>query len=397
MVLTRPVADRDRGEAEALFREARRRRRNRRLAWLGGILLILGAPIGGYFAFGGTAKLHRITSTTPTSPKAKGSTAQLASPAHPYGLAVGPNGTLYILDTGREQILHRSPSGTFEAFAGDGKRGFAGDGGPATNASIDISTNSGIVVGSDGAVYFSDSDNDRVREVSPDGIITTVAGGGTTPLSTNDVPALEASFGTNDPAGLALGPDGDLYIGAGAVYRLSSDGILQWVVGEPGSVPPPRNWGGVYSNPAIEQDFSPAVRLAFDGDGDLLVAGGGGFGLYERTASGALLFIENFRGDGTWGSLAQSPNGDVVLCARDGLSTFEPSGTMTPISVNLDAPLGRMSGTKLPNAFICGDGAAVAPDGTIYVDTNTGNAFTSVNAIVAVSRTTGSTAAVWKS
>jgi hypothetical protein len=62
-----------------------------------------------------------------------------------------------------------------------------------------------------------------------------------------------------------------------------------------------------------------------------LVAGGGGYGLYEKAASGALVFVENFRGDGSWGTLAESPDGDVILSARNGVSVFDPSGTIGSI------------------------------------------------------------------
>ena len=329
----------------------------------------------------------------------------LASPEHPYGLTVAPNGALYVLDTGRDQILRRLPSGRFQVFAGNGRSGFSGDGGPATHASIEIQASSGIAMASDGAVYFSDSGNDRVREIARNGIITTVAGGGTVALSSTVGPALTSTFGQNAPAGLAIGPDGDLYIGAGSVYRLTPEGTLQWVVGEPENISPPAGWGGIYSNPAIEQDFFPAIRLAFDGQGDLLVAGGGGYGLYEKTTSGALVFVENFRGDGYWGSLAESANGSVVLCARNGLSMFEPSGAITSISADLSTPLGLMTGpgsrtpkgSVLSNQFIGGDGVAVAPDGTIYADTNTGNTFNSVNAVIVVAPDGGSTRALWRS
>jgi hypothetical protein len=222
--------------------------------------------------------------------------------------------------------------------------------------------------------------------------------GGATAPYLSDSPALSVALvGQYTPAGLAIGPNGELYIGAGAVYRLSGAGNLQWVVGVPGTIPAPADWGGVYSNPAIQQDFFPAIRVAFDGEGDLLVAGGGGFGLYEQSSSGQLLFVENFRGDGFWGSLAPSPNGDVVLCARDGLSTFTSSGAITPVATDLDAPLGAMVGTTLSNTLICGDGAAVARDGLIYVDTNSGNTFTTVNAIVEVPVNGAPPSAVWRS
>jgi hypothetical protein len=177
------------------------------------------------------------------------------------------------------------------------------------------------------------------------------------------------------------------------------------VVGQPENTPTPAGWGGVYSNPAVQQDFYPATRLAFDGKGDLLVAGGGGFGLYEKTTSGALEFVENFRGDGTWGSLAESPSGNVVLSARDGLSVLAASGTINAIAADLNAPLGPMTGrgsrtpagTLLSNIFIGGDGIAAGPDGQIYLDTNMGNTFTSINAIIAVAPNGDSTKTLWKS
>lgn len=401
-----PPMSAETAEAEALFREARRRRRIRRLVWLGATLIVLGAVLGGYFAAtSGKAPRRSSPSTTRSSSKRANRAVTLLSPVHPYGLAVAPDGTLFVLDTGRDQILRRLPSGRFQVFAGNGGSGFSGDGGPATRAHIAIQQNSGIFVASDGSVYFSDSGNGRVREVAPNGIITTVAGGGTVPLSSTAVPALEATFGQNAPAGLAIGPDGELYIGAGSVYRLTAEGNLQWVVGEPENTPPPAGWGGVYSNPAIEQDFFPAIRLAFDGKGDLLVAGGGGYGLYEKTTSGALVFVENFRGDGYWGSLAESANGDVILSSRNGLSVFDPSGTIRSMSADLNTPLGRMTGpgsktptgSVLSNDFIGGDGVAVAPSGRIYLDTNTGNTFTSVSAIIVVAPTGESTSALWKS
>ena len=110
-------------------------------------------------------------------------------------------------------------------------------------------------------------------EVLPTGIIETVAGGGSVSLETKSVAVLSAKFDAPwGLFGLAIGPNGQLYIGANGVYRLGRDGLLHWVVGE--AIKPPKGWGGVFTNPAIQSDFVPAVRLAFDGKGDLLVAGG---------------------------------------------------------------------------------------------------------------------------
>jgi hypothetical protein len=127
-----------------------------------------------------------------------------------------------------------------------------------------------------------------------------------------------------------------------------------------------------------------------------LVAGGGGWGLYEQTNTGTQRFVENFRGDGFWGSLAPAPDGSVVLASDSGLARFEPSGTIQSIPAqSLSAALDA-SRAKSRNLFIGGDGVAAAPGGTMYVDTNTGNTFTSVTAIIAVSPN-GKVRTVWSS
>jgi hypothetical protein len=317
-------------------------------------------------------------------------------PVHPYALATAPDGDLYIIDVGRDQVLRLAASERFEVVAGDGKVGFSGDSGPAVDAELSVESQSGIVVGNTGGVYFSDSGNGRVREIEPNGTIRTVAGGGDNPLGTRPVPAPAADIGPGNLYGLTIGPAGELYLGTqNGVYRLSR-GVLSWVVGLPYTrAKVPANWGGVYSNPAIESDFMPAARLAFDGTGDLLVAGGGGFGLYVMSARGHLRFLEIFRGDGSWGSLATGPGGTVEVASRAGLARFSPNGRVVPLPVDPSSALGQ-GPYGHPNIFIGGDGLAVGRGNRLYVDTNTGNTFTSVSAILEVVPT-GRVIALWRS
>lgn len=314
------------------------------------------------------------------------------TPKRPYAMTVGPTGTLYIVDPGRDQILRWSEEGGFGVVAGSGMKGFSGDGGPAIDATLRLNYQAGIAVASNGTVYFADAGNGRVREVLPSGIIRTVAGGGTAQLGLGSVPALRATFGGPwSVFGLAIGPGGRLYIGCmSGVYKLTKDGMLRWVVG---SNAPRLNKGykGVYADPAGQADFVHAAKLAFDGEGDLFVAGGGGFGLYERAVTGRLRFIEIFRGDGYWGSLAEASEGSVVLAARLGLTRIQPSGHIVSVPASrLSAALGGH------NTFIVGDGVATAPNGDIYLDTNPDNAFTLVAAIVRVSPR-GHVTLVWRS
>ena len=97
--------------------------------------------------------------------------------SNPRGLAVGPDGTLYIADTGHHRIRKVDTNGIITTIAGlTGQPGFLGDGGPASSAKLNSPY--GLALGPDGSLYIADTFNYRVRRVGPDGIITTVAGTG---------------------------------------------------------------------------------------------------------------------------------------------------------------------------------------------------------------------------
>jgi hypothetical protein len=378
-------------DAEALIKEARERQRKRRL--LIAFVVIIALAVGGVSYAVVSRRGARARTTGASSPKTTVSPAESGSfvmPKTPTALAVAPNGELLVVDSGRDQILRYLPSGKFQVVAGDGKSGFSGDGGLASRAKIDGPT--AIAVAKDGTIYFADGGNGRVREILPDGIIETIAGGGTVPLGMKPVAALSASFGSPSSLfGLAIGPDGELYIGTSAVYHLSSNGMLDWVVGS-GARDLNKGFNGFMLNPAFQADFAQAGPLGFDGRGDLLVAGGYGFGLYERTASGKLRFLMNFRGPGaSRASLAAAPDGSVVLTGRTiGLARFQPSGSVTPIAAH-----GLWTVLGPNNAFITGNGVAVAPNGDIYLDVDAG--FMSSVSAIAELRPNGEVVRLWKS
>ena len=193
-----------------------------------------------------SARAHTTRTLSPTKTVSAAQSGPIVIPKAPHSLTVAPNGDLLVVDSGRDQILRYLPSGKFQVVAGTGKRGFSGDGGPAIDAELHLDNQAGIAVARNGTVYFADDGNGRVRVVLPDGLIKTVAGGGTISLGTRSVPALRASFGGPFSLfGLGIGPNGQLYIGTNGVYRLSPDGVLDWVVGK--LVPPkdlPKGWGG---------------------------------------------------------------------------------------------------------------------------------------------------------
>ncbi len=106
-----------------------------------------------------------------------GGPATEASLRQVRGLAIGPDGSLYIADPYSNKVRRVAPDGTISTVAGTGVRGYSGDGGPATEANLYYPW--GIDVAADGSLYIADRNNNRIRRVDPDGIITTVAGNGT--------------------------------------------------------------------------------------------------------------------------------------------------------------------------------------------------------------------------
>jgi hypothetical protein len=155
-----------------------------------------------------------------------------------YGVAVDDSGNLFVNVGGvPSQIRKVSANGKITTVAGNGTSGFSGDGGPATSAQLfEVD---GVAVDKAGNVFITDSGNGRIREVDTAGIITTIAGHGSTGpgagcqnLFTTGCPATNLKFGPSD---VALDSSGNLYTAGfikGLVYKVS---------GLAGSGPPPPN------------------------------------------------------------------------------------------------------------------------------------------------------------
>ena len=107
-----------------------------------------------------------------------------------------------------------TPRGTITTIAGTGAAGFSGDGGQGSNAQLDTPT--GVAVDTDGHVFISDTSNRRVRMISPDGTITTVAGNGGAGGGGDGGPATEAGV---EPTDVAVDGEGSLYI-AESAFRI---------------------------------------------------------------------------------------------------------------------------------------------------------------------------------
>jgi sugar lactone lactonase YvrE len=131
--------------------------------------------------------------------------AQLASPG---GVALDGAGNLYIADTRNHRVRKVTPDGIISTIAGSSPGRFSGDGGPAIDAQLSFPAD--VAVDSAGNVYIADSGNNRIRKVSPDGIITTIAGNGIQGYSGDGGLAESASFSA--PTALAVDGGGNIYV-----------------------------------------------------------------------------------------------------------------------------------------------------------------------------------------
>jgi DNA-binding beta-propeller fold protein YncE len=141
-------------------------------------------------------------------------------------------------------VFKLDQNGVVTRIAGTGRPGYSGDGGPATSADLRLESITlappmlpvpappGLVVDHAGNIYAADNGNYRIRKISPDGTITTVAGNGMPGLSGDGGPATSAQL--SSVPGLAVDPAGRLWIvdsGANRIRRLAPDGSIATVVG----------------------------------------------------------------------------------------------------------------------------------------------------------------------
>ena len=233
-----------------------------------------------------------------------GGTALQASLNIPRNIAFDQAGNLYITEEGNHRIRKVSPDGIITTVAGNGIQAFSGDGGPATQASLNSPF--GIVVAADGSVYFADNGNARIRRISPDGIITTIAGNGTNnpAINSNGVLATQASF---VPLSIALAADGSLYSSdhqRGVIRRIGLDGIITTVAGN-GTLGFSGDGG-----PATQAKLLAPSGIAVDANGNVIFNDSGNQRIRRISPDG---IIRTIAGNGTSGF---SGDGGLALRLR---------------------------------------------------------------------------------
>lgn len=283
----------------------------------------------------------------------------------PLGVAVSPDGTVYIADKGNRVVRAVSPDGVVRTVAGT-----APDGGAVTpvppgaelpGTEVTLAEPSDVAVDRDGTVLIADAGAFRVLALSPQGQVTLYAGTGSAGFSGDDGPATEAQLGAVQS--IATGPDGTVYLGdprSRRVRAVGSDGVIETVMGngEPDVVG---------AGPAAEVGMPYVSSLAVDGDGTVWVASS----VLQRLADGRVSTVVR-SGDGRWQqsdpATVTLPAGAVIAHAvsasgdsryvleDDGLWRFRQDGALDRVAE------GRWRG-----------GVAVGPSGEVYVADPAGN------------------------
>ena len=251
-----------------------------------------------------------------------GSQAMSAQFRHLAGIAVDGDGNVYIADQGNQRIRKiTAATGVITTVAGNGVQGYAGDKGPAEKAELNEPTS--VTLDAADNIYIADSGNARIRKISAaTGVITTVAGNGTTGYSGDGSLAIQAEL--SHPSSVALGGFGVIYIADGGNQRIrkvmTATGVISTVAGN--------GTAGYEGDGGVSTDalLSEPMGLAIDPLGNLFFADRGNGRIREiafktgtiSTVAGSS--VAGFSGD-TGKAIAAELNGPtgVVLDAMGNL------------------------------------------------------------------------------
>jgi trimeric autotransporter adhesin len=287
-----------------------------------------------------------------------------AAQVQPSGVALDGARNLFV--AGDNRIRKVSPEGIITTVVGNGTSGFSGDGGPAISAQLNSPR--AMAVDSAGNLFIADGGNQRIRKVSPSGIITTVAGNGTQGYFGDGGPATSAQLVAGS---LAVDSASNLYIAAGNVRKISPAGIISSVAGSGAACDedscPPLGDGG----PATSASMY-ATSVAVDGVGNLIIADVGNSRIRKVTPDG---IISTLAKDVVPCYVALDGSGNLFIaeCFPGGISRISTSGIITRV-VAAGGGYSGDGGPAISAQMYYATAVAVDGAGDIYVADSVNNA-----------------------
>ena len=248
----------------------------------------------------------------------------------PHGIVVDSKGNIYVADSWSNRIRRVSVDGIVQTIAGTAQGGFYGDGGPATRARFSIPM--GLAMDAEGNLFVGDSGNNRVRRINADGIVTTVAGTGKRGSSGDGKIATKAKLAA--PHGVSIDTGGNLYIadfGNDRVRKVDKAGVIHTIAG-----------GLNYALNGIGELVSPSQLLL---PADTAVVNDGVVSI----------------GD-TVGALRILPGGSIQLIAGNG-----KPGSVVAESERRNRQPRVGEGDLATTISVSSNSLAVTPDGRIYL------------------------------
>ncbi|MPR35737.1 hypothetical protein GBK04_20875 [Cytophagaceae bacterium SJW1-29] len=247
-----------------------------------------------------------------------GGPATSASLGSPYGVTADGTGNIYVADQYNHRIRKISSSGAISTIAGNGTAGFSGDGGAATNASL--SAPARVALDGSGNLYIADQNNNRIRKVSTNGIISTIAGNGTAGFAGDGGAAINASLAA--PTGVAVDESGYIYIADrdnNRIRKVGNDGIISTFAGNGVA-----GVGGDGGTATIAGLYAP-TDVAVDGSGNVFIADRDNSRIRKVTTNG---IINTVAGNGGTGFSGDGGSATSATLTSPSAVTLDISGNL---------------------------------------------------------------------
>lgn len=271
------------------------------------------------------------------------------------GVAVSSTGIVYVTENGN-RVRQITSDGTVTTLAGSTTAGFANGSGVAAQ----FNSLRGIAIDSAGMIYVADSSNNRIRKITPSGTVTTYAGIG------------DCSDGICSPQSIAIDSSGTMYVANGnnTIYKISSGGTITFLAGTGSS--------GYANGPGSSAQFNGPAGIAVDTSGNAYVADLFNNRIRKIAPDGT---VSTFAGSGAGGyangagTNAQFNNPDAVAISSSGMiyvgdggqyiRKITPTGIVTTLAGS--GTYGNLDGSASVAQFEYPSGIAVDATGVLYV------------------------------